>query len=98
MFLSFISIFLIIIPSWVAGRDCEASDGYIRDRRDNVTDNCDYECGGVQCGDVCINGGAGKHCFCEDKMLSNIANENCEMAIAISSSRADSASKSGPVL
>ena len=45
---------LFFVPTLSAGRDCESSDGYIRDHRDNVTDNCDQECGWMQCGDVCI--------------------------------------------
>ena len=52
-----------------AGRDCDLSDGYIRDHRDNVTDNCDQECGWMQCGDVCINAGAGDLCYCGEERL-----------------------------
>ena len=50
-------IFLLLIysPAWAAARECADSDGYIRDHRDNVTDNCDQGCGWRQCGDVCIN-------------------------------------------
>ena len=61
--------FLIFVPMWAAGRDCDASDGYIRDHRDNVTDNCDYECGWMQCGDVCINARVGYWCFCGENRL-----------------------------
>ena len=64
----FLSI-LIFVPTWAAGRDCASSDGYIRDHRDNVTDNCDYECGWMQCGDVCINSLAGKWCNCGEERL-----------------------------
>ena len=52
------------VPIWANSRDCALSDGYIRDHLDNVTDNCDYECGWVKCGDVCINGAVGKICVC----------------------------------
>ena len=53
----------------VAGRDCDSSDGYIRDNWDNVTDNCDQECGWMQCGDVCINVWAGSLCTCGEEKL-----------------------------
>ena len=62
----YLSLFFIV-PTWSAGRDCESSDGYIRDHQDNVTDNCDYECGWAQCGDVCINAKAGEWCDCGKK-------------------------------
>ena len=55
---------MIFIPTWAAGRDCDSSDGYIRNNLDNVTDNCDYECGWMQCGDVCIHSFRGYLCFC----------------------------------
>ena len=55
---------LFFVPTWAAGRDCDSSDGYIRDNRDNVTDNCDQECGWQQCGDICIRLIFGKLCYC----------------------------------
>ena len=60
---------LFIVPTWAAGRDCDDSDGYIRDHRDNVTENCDQECGWLQCGDVCINAVAGYLCICGTERL-----------------------------
>ena len=61
--------FLIFVPTLEAGRDCDSSDGYIRNHQDNVTDNCDYECGWAQCGDVCINAKAGARCYCGEERL-----------------------------
>ena len=39
------------------------------DHRGNVTDNCDQECGWMQCGDVCIHALAGDLCFCGEERL-----------------------------
>ena len=64
----YFSLFFIV-PTLAAGRDCDASDGYIRDYWDNVTDNCDQECGWMQCGDVCINAMAGAWCTCGEERL-----------------------------
>ena len=68
----FLNLF-IVIPTWEAERDCDSSDGYIRDHSDNravtVTDICDYECGWMQCGDVCINTKYAKLCQCGEWML-----------------------------
>ena len=64
----FISLF-IFVPTLAVGRDCALSDGYIRDHLENVTDNCDQECGWLQCGDVCINALAGSWCFCGEERL-----------------------------
>ena len=61
---------LFFVPTWADGRDCDSSDGYIKDHRDNVTDNCDQECGWMQCGDVCINAVAGDWCNCGQERLS----------------------------
>ena len=54
---------LIFGHTLVVGRDCDSSDGHIRDHRDNMTDNCDQECGWMQCGDVCIHAWTGKGVF-----------------------------------
>ena len=62
-------ILLILVRTWAAGRDCDLSDGYIRDHRGNVTDNCDQECGFMQCGDVCINAYADDRCYCGEEKL-----------------------------
>ena len=59
----------IFVPTCAAGGDCDLSDGYIRDHRDNATDNCDQECGWMQCGDVCINVGSGNLCNCGEERL-----------------------------
>ncbi len=70
MSLSIIYLSLLFFdPTWSAARDCDGSDGDIRDHRDNVTDICDQECGWMQCGDVCINAIAGDVCFCGKKRL-----------------------------
>ena len=66
----FFSLF-IFVPTWAVGRNCSHSDGYIRDHRDNVTDNCDYECGWVQCGDVCISSVTGRWCYCGEQMMNS---------------------------
>ena len=58
---------LLFVSTWAAGRNCDDSDGYIRDHQDNVTDNCDYECGWWQCGDVCINVVGGARCYCGEE-------------------------------
>ena len=34
-----------------------------------MTDNCDQECGWVQCGDVCLYSMTGKWCHCGEKRL-----------------------------
>ena len=60
----FLFSLLTFVPAWAAGKDCGLSDGYIRGQMDNVTDNCDQECGWLQCGDVCINAVAGELCLC----------------------------------
>ena len=64
----FLNLF-IVIPTWALDRDCDSSDGYISDHRDNVTDNCDQECGWAQCGDVCINVYVGDWCYCGEEKL-----------------------------
>ena len=61
--------FLICVPTWVVGRNCDLSDGYIRDLLDNATDNCDQECGWLRCGDVCINALLQMQCFCGGQWL-----------------------------
>ena len=66
---------MIFVPTWVDGRDCDSSDGYIRDHQGNVTDNCDYECGWMQCGDICINAFGGRWCFCVRERLWLISGE-----------------------
>ena len=60
---------LICLPMLTVERDCETSDGYIRNHRENVTDNCDHECGWMQCGDVCMKAAAGSLCYCGEKTL-----------------------------
>ena len=60
---------IIYVPTWATSRDCEHSDGYIRNRLDNMTDKCDRECGWRQCGDVCVNLVGGKWCYCGEKKL-----------------------------
>ena len=56
---------LVYLTTWTVGiRDCQTSDGYLRDHQDNATDNCDYKCGWMKCGDVCINAKEGKWCEC----------------------------------
>ena len=56
---------MVYLTTWTAGiRDCQTSDGYLRDHQDNATDNCDYKCGWMKCGDVCINAKEGKWCKC----------------------------------
>ena len=58
----------IFVPTWAAVRNFSLSDGYVWGNVDNVTDFCDYECGWMQCGDICINAMAGK-CYCGEVML-----------------------------
>ena len=49
---------LIFVLTWAAGRNCEHSDGYIRNHWDNLTDNCDHECGiNVRAGALCLCAG-----------------------------------------
>ncbi len=70
--------FLFSVPTWSAAKDCESSDGYIRDHQDNVTDNCDQECGWAQCGDVCIHATAGALCYCgEERLTLYSGNDYC---------------------
>ena len=69
-----LSIFFLV-PTWAAGQDCESSDGYIRDHQGNVTDNCDYECGWWQCGDVCVSAITGDYCYCGEKKLNIIVTD-----------------------
>ena len=51
-------------------KNCSASDGSIKDHRDNVTDVCDYECGYYQCADHCINLSVGEKCVCSENSTS----------------------------
>ena len=62
-------ILSILVQTWAVERNCDSSDGYIRDHQDNVTDNCDYACGWAQCGDVCINAYSGSWCYCGEEKL-----------------------------
>ena len=59
----------LFISTSAQRKDCYLSDGYIRGHMDNVTDNCDQECGWLQCGDVCIRAVIEKWCFCGEKRL-----------------------------
>ena len=61
----------IVFPTLTAERDCNISDGYIRDNQANVTvtENCDQECGWMQCGDVCINAWVNSWCYCSGVKL-----------------------------
>ena len=71
-------IFLILSIVGSEAKNCSASDGYIKDHRDNVTDVCDYECGYAQCADHCINYYDGAQCFCsENRTLLNLDQYCC---------------------
>ena len=51
-------------------KDCSASNGTIKDHRDNVTDVCDYECGYYQCADRCNSQNVGEKCACGENSTS----------------------------
>ena len=70
-------IFLLLSIVGSEAKDCSASDGYIKDHRDNVTDLCDYECGYAQCADVCINEIKGGQCGCSKPVNLNIDQYCC---------------------